>query len=258
MPGSTTKTPDSPMLRLPHVDGVDAIHVGTTRERGVALVVALLATLVLSALGLSLLVMAGTETLIAGNYRDGVEALHAAEAALERAMADVALAPDWTALLASADGVASAAPASFGEAALSAGMVDGLTLDLVKATNQLNCPQVFPPASTPCSAAQMDHSSGDRPWGGNNPRWRLFARAWLSAWTPTIDSPLYVAVWIADDPAETDGDPARDGTDASNPGAGIVQLRSQAFGPGGTHRTLEVTIARAGVGLRVISWRLIR
>ena len=54
-------------------------HVGTLRERGVALVVALLATLVLSALGLSLLVMAGTETLIAGNYRDGVEALHAAD-----------------------------------------------------------------------------------------------------------------------------------------------------------------------------------
>ena len=85
-----------------------------------------------------------------------------------------------------------------------------------------------------------------------------FARAWLSALTPTIDSPLYVAVWIADDPAETDGDPARDGTDASNPGAGILQLRSQAFGPGGAHRALEVTIARAGVGLRVISWRLIR
>ena len=202
--------------------------------------------------------MAGTETLIAGNYRDGVEALHAADAALERAITDVARSPDWTALLISSDGVASAAPASFGDAALNVALVDGRTLELAKATNQLNCPHVFPPAATPCSPAQMDHSGGDRPWGSNNPRWRLYARGPLSALAPAIEAALYVAVWIADDPAETDGDPARDGSDASNPGAGIVQLRSQAFGPGGAHRAVEATIARAGVGVRVISWRLIR
>ena len=44
----------------------------------------------------------------------------------------------------------------------------------------------------------------------------------------------------------------------SNPGAGILQLRSEAFGPGGAHRAVEATIARAGVGVRIISWRLVR
>ena len=65
-------------------------HHSPTREMGIALIVALLATLVLSALGLSLLVMASTETLIAGNYRDGVEAFHAADAGLERAIPELA------------------------------------------------------------------------------------------------------------------------------------------------------------------------
>ena len=86
---------------------------------GIALIVALLATLVLSALGLSLLVMASTETLIAGNYRDGVEALHAADAGARASDPGVAAGADWTAVLASPDGVASAAPSSFGDATLS-------------------------------------------------------------------------------------------------------------------------------------------
>jgi hypothetical protein len=227
-------------------------------EAGIALVVALLVTLVLSALGLSLLVTAGTEALIAGNYRDGIEALHAADGTLERALPEVALVPDWNVLLASPDGVVSGVRAGFGEAVLSAGMADGRTLDLVKLTNRLNCPQVFPSVSTPCSAAQMDHSGGERRWGGNNPRWRLFARGKLSALTPGIESPFYVAAWIADDPAETDGDPSRDGSGVTNPGAGILQLRSEAFGPGGVHRAVEATIARAGGGVRIISWRRVR
>jgi hypothetical protein len=228
------------------------------RERGVALIVALLASLVLSALALSLLVTASTELLIAGNYRDGVEALHAADAALERTLPDIALVSDWTALLGSPDDVVSAVAASFGDTVRSVGMVDGRTLDLAKTTNLLNCPQVFPPVATACTAAQMDYSAGDRPWGSNNPRWRLYARGRLSALLPGIDSPLYVAVWIADDPAESDGDPASDGAGASNPGAGILQLRAAAFGPGGAHRAIEATVARAGAAVRIISWRLVR
>ena len=227
-------------------------------ESGIALVVALLVTLVLSALGLSLLVTAGTEALIAGSYRDGIGALHAADGTLERALPEVALVPDWNVLLASPDGVVSSVRAGFGEAVLSARMVDGRTLDLVKLTNLLNCPQVFPPVSTPCTAAQMDHSGGERRWGGNNPRWRLFARGRLSSLMPGIESPFYVAAWIADAPAETDGDPSRDGSDVTNPGAGILQIRSEAFGPGGVHRAVEATIARAGAGVRIISWRLVR
>jgi hypothetical protein len=117
---------------------------------------------------------------------------------------------------------------------------------------------VFPPSATPCTAAQMDHAAGERPWGSNNPRWRLYANGRLSAVATGIDSPFYVAVWVADDAAENDGDPARDGIDASNPGTGIVQVRSEAFGPSGARRAVEATLGRAGAGLRVISWRLVR
>jgi hypothetical protein len=117
---------------------------------------------------------------------------------------------------------------------------------------------VFPPAATPCTAAQMDHAAGERPWGSNNPRWRLYANGRLSAVAAGIDSPFYVTVWVADDPAETDGDPARDGTEASNPGAGVLQVRSEAFGSGGARRAVEATLGRAGARLRIISWRLVR
>jgi Tfp pilus assembly protein PilX len=228
-----------------------------TREDGIALIVALLATLVLSALGLSLMVMASTETLIAGNYRDGVEAFYAADAGLERAIPELALVPDWSAVLSGA-GVRSAAPSTFTDANQSAVLADGRTLDLVKTTNLLNCPHVFPPAATPCTAEQMDHSAGTRAWSGNNPRWRLYANGPLAAIGAGIDSPFYVAVWVADDPAETDSDPARDGTDPSNPGTGILQVRSDAFGAGGSRRAVEATLARTGGGLRIISWRLVR
>jgi hypothetical protein len=228
------------------------------REDGIALIVALLATLVLSALGLSLMVMASTETVIAGNYRDAVEAFHAADAGLERVIAELAMTPDWAAVLGAPGGVRSAAPSSFSDGTSSAVLADGRTLDLLKMTNLLNCPHVFPPSATPCTATQMDHAAGERPWGSNNPRWRLYANGRLSVTAAGIDSPLYVTVWVADDPAETDGDPARDGTEASNPGAGVLQVRSEAFGSGGARRAVEATLGRAGARLRIISWRLMR
>ena len=55
--------------------------------------------------------------------------------------------------------------------------------------------------------------------------------------TDTVFSPMYVAVWIADDPGEVDADPA---TDAN----GILMMRAQAFGPSGTTSVVEVTLAR--------------
>jgi hypothetical protein len=97
-------------------------------------------------------------------------------------------------------------------------------------------------------------------WGANNPRWRLFARGPLSALLPGsgIGAPYHVAVWVADDPAENDGNPSRDGTNQTNPGSGMIQLRAEAFGPVGAHRSVEATIARSGGGARLVSWRLIR
>ena len=51
-------------------------------------------------------------------------------------------------------------------------------------------------------------------------------------------------VLVGDDPSETDGDPLTDGIGGTNPGSGVVALRAEAFGPHGTHRIIEATVAR--------------
>jgi hypothetical protein len=68
-------------------------------ERGVALVLALLALVVLAMVGGALVTVTITETAIAARFRDGVQAFYAADGALERALAEVAAAPDWAALI---------------------------------------------------------------------------------------------------------------------------------------------------------------
>jgi hypothetical protein len=60
----------------------------------------------------------------------------------------------------------------------------------------------------------------------------------------TINSQMYVVVWVADDPSENDGNPLMDGTAATNPGSGVLAMRAEAFGPSGTHRVIEATVAR--------------
>ena len=62
--------------------------------------------------------------------------------------------------------------------------------------------------------------------------------------TGTVNSPFYVVVMVGDDPSETDGDPLLDGNPARTPGSGVLSLRAEAFGPLGTHRVVEVTVAR--------------
>jgi len=78
------------------------------------------------------------------------------------------------------------------------------------------------------------------------PVWQLFAYGPVSDLLPngTVSSPIYVVVMIGDDPSETDGQPLVDGNTASNPGSGVLALRAEAFGPHGTHRIVEATIAR--------------
>jgi hypothetical protein len=66
-------------------------------ERGIALIAVMSATSLLLALGLSLALTTTIEVEIAANQRDAVQTLHAADAGLERAMADLALA-DWDAV----------------------------------------------------------------------------------------------------------------------------------------------------------------
>jgi Tfp pilus assembly protein PilX len=169
-------------------------------ERGIALVVALMAMLLLTALGMALMLTTTTETMIAANYRDGIEGMYSADAGIERTMQDLLTVPDWNNVLASDDGVRARLTSGFADDTLTPTLGDGRLLDLRKATASVNCPQVSP-TPTSCTDGQMNQSTAERPWGSNNPRWRIYAWGPVSNFLPTgtINSPFYIVVWVADD-----------------------------------------------------------
>jgi len=208
-------------------------------EEGVALVLALMAVLLLSALGFALVMSTSTETMIASNYASAQEGLYAADAVVERAMDDLLTVPDWNRLL---DGSTTSAFVD-GPPSGTRTMVDGSTLDLQQVVNMANCGK-----TSTCSDADLtSNATGDRPWQANNPVWHLYAYGPVNSLLPsnTINSPFYAVIMVADDPSETDNDPAHDGTDpTTNPGTGVLALRAEAWGPRGAHKVIELTVGR--------------
>jgi hypothetical protein len=220
----------------------------------VAIVVALLSMLLMSALGVALVQSTTLETLIARNFRSSIEGQYAAEAVLERAMDDLAATLDWSSVLAglTRSGFTDGPPSGVRT------LADGSRLDLDRTRNMLNCRK-----ATACSASELVAATAERPWGMNNPDWQLFAYGPLAGLLPgvSVASTQYVVVLAADDPSENDSDPLRDGIDTSNPGAGVIRLRAEAFGPRGGHQVVELTVERSGVaqpGVRVVAWRPLR
>jgi hypothetical protein len=195
------------------------------------LIIALLSLVLLSALGTSLAVVMNTELRAAANHATSREAMYAAEGALEIAAHELLAVADWNALL--SNGTLSAFVDGPANGFRTLG--DGTNVDLGQATTAAN--------------------SEPRPWGANNPAWRLFAYGWLGSRT-------YVIAWAGDDFAENDGDPSTDGGGVANPGAGIIALRAEAFGAGGAHKVLEATVRRDSGGgvpiIRTLSWHEIR
>ncbi|HEX7087876.1 MAG TPA: pilus assembly PilX N-terminal domain-containing protein [Vicinamibacterales bacterium] len=210
-------------------------------ERGIALIISLLAMLLMTALGMALMLNSQTEMLIGANYRDSVEGAYVADAGIERVMQDVLTIPDWNQILSSPDGVRAGVTSGFIDSTVTPTLPDGRTIDLTRATNMINCGK-----TSTCSDADMNAVTRERPWGANNPRFRLFAWGPVNDLIPTatLNSPYYVAVWIADDPSENDDDPLTDGVADTNYGRGVLALRAEAFGPAGAHRIVEATIAR--------------
>jgi len=216
-------------------------------EDGVALIIALMSMSLLMALGLALVLTTITEAKISGNYREGSEALYAADAAVERVMQDILTVPNWDDILSGATTSAFIDGPASGQRTLP----DGSKIDLTEATNIVRC------GKTMCSAADLVALSWDRPWGANNPVWQLYAYGPLENMVPTqtINSRMYVIVWIADDPSDNDNDPLHDGAQpfgcnndpsctSGNIGRGVISMLAQAFGPDGTQRTIQVTLAR--------------
>lgn len=195
------------------------------------LVIALMSLVLLSSLATSLVVVTNTEQRAAANYAASRQTMSAADGALQIAAREL-LTVDWNALLAggSLSAFVDGAPAGMRQ------LGDGSTLDLLQATALAN--------------------TEPRPWGPNNPVWRLFAFGWLGPNT-------YVVAWAGDDPTENDGDPFTDGAGAGNPGAGVLAVRAEAFGLGGAHKVLEATVRRLvdadGVSvMQMVSWQEIR
>ena len=190
-------------------------------EDGTALIIALMAMMLLTALAAAVVMVSSTETKIASNYSNGQEAIYAADAAVERVVQDLLMVPRWNDILTGT----SQSAFKDGECASSKDLPGGGILLLCG-------------ASSASSQLQADTDQLNS-WGANNPQWRLFAWGPLSDMLPNdeIDSPMYLAVWVADDPAETDGNPQADVN-------GTLTLHAEAYGPRGTRKIVEVTVAR--------------
>ena len=226
------------------------------REDGIALIVAMMAMLLMTALGVALVLTTSSETMIASNFRNGQEALYAADAVVERAMDDILTVADWNKLL---DGSTQSAFVD-GPPSGTRNLPEGSTIDLAQVLNLANCDHV-----AACTDAEMNAVSAMRPWTTNNPRWKLYSYGKLADMLPasdTINSSYYVVLMVGDDPSENDDDPLHDGVTPcplddptgsiktmTNPvtcnlGSGVIALRAEAFGPRGAHKVIEITVAR--------------
>ena len=229
-----------------------------TRQSGVALVIVLLAIGVLSAAAMGLALSSTIIRLTAANLDESMMLANASESALELAALELGRIADWDNVLRGAqastlvDGVPGPRTVS-----------PGLVIDLVTLTNQLTCGRLLQ-----CTDAQVRLATRERPWGTNNPRWRPFVHQPLSVGPlPAPMPPIYVAVWLGDDAAETDGDPLTDGAEPDQPGRYMVRARAEAFGPRGGRHVIEAEFARICVddgagewcapGIRVQSWRTV-
>ena len=197
-------------------------------ERGVALITALLATMLLTALGLATVLVSNTESLITGNHRAAAAALYAADAGIERAVQDLLLIPRWNDAL--AGGTAGAAAVAMETSGFAGGDPTSLLTLPGGVTLKLCC-------DTASVGGQVQAET--YLWGINSPAWRLYAWGPIRDILPgsSIDSDMYVSVWVADDPSEADGNPLFDTN-------GVLSLRAEAFGPGGVRKVVEVTVAR--------------
>lgn len=200
-------------------------------ERGAALITALMATMLLTALGMAAVLVSNTEGMITANYRRSSEGIYAADAAVEMAVQDLLMVPRWNDVI--SGGTVGAADVSsmtgsfvYGDANAVFNLPSGGTVSLCCTDGSV-------------SYQLQNETNTANLWGTNNPSWRLYAWGPLSRILPTqtVESDAFVAVWVADDPSETDNNPAAD----SN---GVLTLHAEAYGSGGMRKIVEVTVAR--------------
>jgi hypothetical protein len=190
-----------------------------TSERGAALLMALLVTLFISAIGGALVLLASTETRIAGAEEWRHQTRGVAEVLLERVLQDLAQEPDWNAVLAAGAG------STFRDPASPPLDLAALTLNVQRESDDLNR------------------------WGVDGPQWRLYAFGPADSLIGARARQFYAAAWVADDPGEGDGNPSADRNET-------IQVRADAFGPRRTRVGVRATVRRKSGTLQLISWSL--
>lgn len=196
-------------------------------ERGAALIMALLVIVCLTGLGLGLIAAGASERQVSANVFAVAAVGLAADAVLEGVITEVGTVPDWTTLL------NGSRLSQFNAGAHTVMTPSRTTLDLDVVTGEI----------------QAD-TAAIYPVGANTPVWRLFgwgSLAVLAGLEPAA-STAYVAVWVADDPADADGIAAADAN-------GVIMLHGEAFGHGAARAAAEAVIKRTAAGVRVLSWR---
>jgi hypothetical protein len=207
------------------------------RDAGSALLIALMATVLLAAVGLGLLGLTNTEAAIATNVQAGHQSIYATDAGVEWALAEVVRTANWS------DLTAGIAGSTFQDTTRTP-LISGALVNLNAVTASLQ-------------------ADADGLWGPAAPRWHLFAYGSLNALTGRggFGEDAYVAVWVGDDPRDGDANPVVDTN-------GIVMLVGRAWGPRASMRTITVSVERVsdpaatggGVGpvgtrQRVMAWR---
>jgi hypothetical protein len=183
-------------------------------EHGAALILALMAMTVLMAIGAVLVMTTSTETVIAGNFRSHRQALYAAEAVAELAVAELRSSADWAAFVEGAERSRFVDGAPDGMRALPADS----PVNLTAIVNLTNCG-----LPTACAGP---------------PQWQLFAYGPLRDFVPGSDSPFYVVAFLGGAQMES--------------GAPLVTIRAESFGPRSSHQAIEVRVSRSPEGEAVV------
>lgn len=224
-------------------------------DAGFGLVSVLLWLSLLATLALGVALATSAEPPAAGALHEKLKMTRAAESALTLAMTALAAQPDWTAV------PTGAVASGFTDGGPGVRAVAGMTLDLRAETNLRTCGR-----ATACDDAATIASAPARPWGVRNPRWQLLIHQPLADLDAAagVVCPCYLVAWVADDPADADGDPLHDAPPGVE-GHGVLLVRGAAFGGLGALGEVEALVAqpcrRSGAtcgGIRVQSWGAVR
>jgi hypothetical protein len=188
----------------------------------VPLLTALFGTAMIMGLGLSLVLMGSAETTLARRDRDARSLARAASAAATLAVADLRALPSWAAILQpGTPPELSATPGRLAPATMTPVRPWGGVMDLRGVSLRIQ-------AGTDADALPGDPA-----------RWRLYGAASLASVVPADagGNSSFLAVWVADDAVDGDGDPSADKN-------GVILVRGAAFGPGEGEAFVTLTISR--------------